>query len=201
MVLFFAGIIALAAGLRFRMGGRLRVAAVGGGVVRGSADRHLSISAGCGGACVEMTVLDVGQGDSILVISPKGSALLIDGGGTFQGFQGREEHLGPDPGEDAVSPYLWSRGIKKLNAVALTHAHQDHIGGLTAVLQNFRVGEVVAGEGNGGACVCAIEGRGGADACACSLRIARTTFYVGRSAGGFSLAGDSAGRGCAAGKK
>jgi competence protein ComEC len=88
---------------------------------------------------LEVAVLDVAQGDSILVITPKGSTLLIDGGGTFQGFRGREEHLGPDPGEDAVSPYLWSRGIQQLDAVALTHAHQDHIGGFTAVLQNFKV--------------------------------------------------------------
>lgn len=94
---------------------------------------------------LQMVVLDVAQGDSILVISLKGSTLLIDGGGTFQGFQGHEEPLGPDAGEDAVSPYLWSRGIQKLDAVALTHANQDHIGGLTAVLQNFKVGELWLG--------------------------------------------------------
>jgi len=39
-----------------------------------------------------------------------------------------------------VSPYLWSRGFQKLDVVALTHAHQDHVGGLTAILNNFRVG-------------------------------------------------------------
>ena len=61
---------------------------------------------------LEMTVLDVGQGDSILVVSPRGSTLLIDGGGAFEGFRGREEHLGPDPGEEAVSAYLWSRGFQ-----------------------------------------------------------------------------------------
>jgi competence protein ComEC len=70
---------------------------------------------------------------------------LIDGGGAFEGFRGREEHLGSDPGEEAVSAYLWSRGFKKLDAVALTHAHQDHIGGLTAVLQNFRVSRLLVG--------------------------------------------------------
>ncbi|HYA64598.1 MAG TPA: DNA internalization-related competence protein ComEC/Rec2 [Candidatus Sulfotelmatobacter sp.] len=88
---------------------------------------------------LEVTVLDVGQGDSILVVSPKGSTLLIDGGGAFRGFRGREEHLGQDPGEEAVSSYLWSRGFQKLDAVALTHAHQDHIAGLSAVLENFHV--------------------------------------------------------------
>jgi len=94
---------------------------------------------------LEVTVLDVGQGDSIFVVSPKGSTLLIDGGGTFLGFRDNEEHLGPDPGEEAVSAYLWSRGFQKLDAVALTHAHQDHIGGLTAVLQNFHVSRLWLG--------------------------------------------------------
>jgi competence protein ComEC len=94
---------------------------------------------------LEVTVLDVGQGDSILLVSPKGSTLLIDGGGAFIGFRGREEPLGPDPGEEAVSAYLWSRSFQKLDAIALTHAHQDHIGGLTAVLQNFQVSRLLLG--------------------------------------------------------
>lgn len=96
---------------------------------------------------LEVTVLDVGQGDSILVVSPRGSTLLIDGG-AFQGFRGYEEHFGPDPGEDAVSPYFWSRGFKQLNAVAVTHAHQDHIGGHTAIVHNFKVGRVWIGNDN-----------------------------------------------------
>jgi competence protein ComEC len=94
---------------------------------------------------LEITVLDVGQGDSIFVVSPKGSTLLIGGGGPFLGFRGSEEHLGADPGEEAVSAYLWSRGFQRIDTVALTHAHQDHIGGLTAVLQNFRVSRLWLG--------------------------------------------------------
>ena len=94
---------------------------------------------------LELTVLDVGQGDSLFVVSPHGRTLLIDGGGAFGGFSGHEAHNSIDPGEDAVSPYLWSRGFQKLDVVALTHAHQDHIGGLTAILKNFRVGTLWIG--------------------------------------------------------
>jgi competence protein ComEC len=94
---------------------------------------------------LELAVLDVGQGDSLLVVSPQGKTMLIDGGGMFGGFPGSEEVHGIDPGEDAVSPYLWSRGFKKLDVVMLTHAHQDHLGGLIAVLENFQVGKLWIG--------------------------------------------------------
>ena len=94
---------------------------------------------------LEATILDVGQGDSLFVVSPAGKTLLIDGGGAFGGFPGREQYNGIDPGEEAVSPYLWSRGFQKLDVVALTHAHQDHLGGLAAILENFRVGKLWIG--------------------------------------------------------
>ena len=94
---------------------------------------------------LELTVLDVGQGDSLFVVSSGGKTLLIDGGGAFGGFPGHEEHNGIDPGEEAVSPYLWSGGIQKLDVVALTHAHQDHLGGLSAILENFQVGRLWIG--------------------------------------------------------
>ncbi len=94
---------------------------------------------------LEVTILDVGQGDSLFVVSPHGKTLLIDGGGAFGGFPGREERGGIDPGEEAVSPYLWSRGYQKIDVVALTHAHQDHLGGLLAILENFRVGRLWIG--------------------------------------------------------
>jgi competence protein ComEC len=94
---------------------------------------------------LELTVLDVGQGDSLFVVSPGGRTLLIDGGGAFSGFPGHEERNGVDPGEEAVSPFLWSRGFQKLDVVALTHAHQDHLGGLAAILDNFRVSKLWIG--------------------------------------------------------
>lgn len=94
---------------------------------------------------LEVSILDVGQGDSLLVVSPGGKTLLIDGGGAFGGFPGHEQARGADPGEEAVSPYLWGRGFKKIDVVALTHAHQDHLGGLNAILESFRVGRLWIG--------------------------------------------------------
>jgi competence protein ComEC len=94
---------------------------------------------------LKVTILDVGQGDSLFVVSPNGKTMLIDGGGAFGGFSGQELQVAPDPGEEAVSTYLWSRGFQELDVVALTHAHQDHIGGLTAILENFRVGRLWLG--------------------------------------------------------
>ena len=93
----------------------------------------------------EVSVLDVGQGDSIFLVSPGGKTMLIDGGGQAGAEAISGARSGPDTGEDIVSPYLWSRGIKKIEIVALTHAHHDHLDGLHAVLTNFRVGELWIG--------------------------------------------------------
>jgi competence protein ComEC len=87
--------------------------------------------------------IDVGQGDSILLITPDGKTLLVDGGGFGGG-----PHQAPqdfDIGEEVVSQALWSRGIRHLDAVALTHAHSDHMGGLPAILRNFRPAELWVG--------------------------------------------------------
>lgn len=87
--------------------------------------------------------IDVGQGDSILLITPDGKTLLVDGGGFGGGpRQGAQDF---DIGEEVVSPALWSRGIRHLDVVALSHAHSDHMGGLPAVLRNFHPDELWVG--------------------------------------------------------
>jgi competence protein ComEC len=87
--------------------------------------------------------IDVGQGDSLLIVTPDGKTLLVDGGG----FGGGPRQAAPDfdIGEEVVSPALWARGIRHLDAVALSHAHSDHMGGLPAVLRNFHPDELWVG--------------------------------------------------------
>jgi competence protein ComEC len=87
--------------------------------------------------------IDVGQGDSLLLITPEGKTLLVDGGGVGGGPRQATQRF--DIGEEVVSQALWARGIRRLDAVALSHAHSDHMGGLPAVLRNFRPAELWLG--------------------------------------------------------
>jgi competence protein ComEC len=95
---------------------------------------------------LEVSVLDVGQGDSIFAAFPDGRTMLIDGGGLAASEWVGGHRSGTDVGEEVVSPYLWSRGVKRLDVIALTHADHDHLDGLHAVLDNFRVGALWIGE-------------------------------------------------------
>jgi competence protein ComEC len=93
-----------------------------------------------------ITFLDVGQGDSIFIEFPNGKRMLVDGGGVTAGrFLGLRDESTFSIGENVVSPFLWSKGIRKLDFVALTHAHNDHLDGLLDILENFQIGELWLG--------------------------------------------------------
>ncbi len=95
---------------------------------------------------LQATFLDVRQGDSILLQFPDCANMLIDGGGLLGRSFGEdfsEETF--DVGEQVVSPFLWSKQLKELEVVVLTHAHHDHMGGLDDVLDNFHVKEMWLG--------------------------------------------------------
>lgn len=83
---------------------------------------------------LRVTFLDVGQGDGALIDMPDGRLMAIDVGGAPNG--------GPDPGERVVSPMLRARRRDFIDWLVITHPHPDHHGGLSAVLDTTRVGEV-----------------------------------------------------------
>ncbi len=92
---------------------------------------------------LEVTAIDVGQGDSIFVAAPDGATMLVDAGGPLGGVNEAAEATSRfDIGEEVVSPYLWSRRLRHVDVLALSHAHSDHMGGLSAVMRNFRPQEL-----------------------------------------------------------
>ena len=85
-----------------------------------------------------ITVLDVGQGDCILVQAPGGMTMLVDAGG-----RPGQEAGGWDVGREVVVPALMARGVRKIDVLVMTHPHEDHIGGMAAVLDAVPVGLVL----------------------------------------------------------
>ena len=82
---------------------------------------------------LRITMIDVGQGESLLIEFPGRKTMVIDGGGLA---------ASPfDVGDRVVSPVLWRKGITRIDYLVLTHPHPDHLDGLVALARNFRIGE------------------------------------------------------------
>lgn len=86
---------------------------------------------------LRVTVLDVGQGDAVLVTAPGGRSMLVDAGGTRGG--------GFDVGGRVVAPAVWALGLRRLDVLALTHGDPDHIGGALSLLRDLQPSEVWEG--------------------------------------------------------
>ena len=78
---------------------------------------------------LRVTFLDVGTGDAILIQTPSGHNLLVDGGGTYNGQF--------DIGTRVVAPVLWQYHIDHFDLMAITHMHPNHARGLASVMRLF----------------------------------------------------------------
>ena len=83
---------------------------------------------------MELVVLDVGQGDALLLRSPRGRWILVDAGPRTRTY---------DAGARTVLPYLRRRGVRRLELVVLSHPDMDHVGGAEAVLRAYPVARVM----------------------------------------------------------
>lgn len=100
----------------------------------------------------EITMLDVGQGDSIYIELPRRKAIyLIDTGGVVdvgikQEWAQRSKPL--DVGKDVLVSFLKAKGVRKVDKLILTHGHYDHIGGAEALLGVVPVKTLLYGTGS-----------------------------------------------------
>src|SRR5206468_6287320 len=167
------------------------------------------------GPHLRVTFLDVGQGDAAVLELPGGRVVVVDAGGFPAGDF--------DTGAAVVGPFLWSRKILHPDALAMTHAHPDHSGGLPYLLAHLRPREFwwtgVPGEGVAWqrlqaalaesrtavrvlADGAALPGLGGlatvlyppADGAPRTLNDSSLTLHIGPQGGGVLLTGDIEGR-------
>lgn len=98
----------------------------------------------------EVTVVDIGQGDSIFVRDVKGHTLLIDVGGkvSFSQKEGWQERLSDSNADRTLIPYLNSRGVGKIDQLVLTHTDTDHMGDMLEVAKQVKIGEVLVSQGS-----------------------------------------------------
>lgn len=100
---------------------------------------------------LSVTFLDVGQGDGMLISFPQGKLMLLDAGGRLptdlSQTEGEEvfveDHI--SIGEAAVMPYLWRRGIKRLDYIVASHGHSDHTQGFADIGKSFSIGAALTG--------------------------------------------------------
>lgn len=98
----------------------------------------------------EVTVVDIGQGDSIFLRDMRGRTVLIDVGGRLRMTPKEEwqEKESQSNAERTLLPYLHSRGVDRIDYLVLTHAHADHMGDLLEVAREMDIGSIYISEGS-----------------------------------------------------
>ena len=99
----------------------------------------------------EITMLDVGQGESIFLRDVTGKTMLIDVGGKTEStkkIEAWQEKTTTSNAQRTVIPYLKSRGVAKIDQLILTNTDKEHIGDLLEVTNAFHVGEILVSKGN-----------------------------------------------------
>jgi len=99
-----------------------------------------------------ITMLDVGQGDALVVRTPRGHTILIDSGGRLERGPGAD---GRSPaelvGERVVLAYLKRQGVRRVDLLVNTHPHGDHVGGFPVILRALKVDAIAdSGQQYGG---------------------------------------------------
>ena len=141
-----AGVVFLAAFLVLLSTGRARVRLVAAAMMLASV---IAWGPEKNRDSLEVTFVDVGQGDSTFIETPSGARWLFDAGGSLFGAPDQNAsrddllaHRSSDPGERNVWPFLRHEGVAHLDLVVVSHAHPDHYGGLAAVARHVTIDEV-----------------------------------------------------------
>ncbi|WP_078413835.1 DNA internalization-related competence protein ComEC/Rec2 [Priestia abyssalis] len=96
-----------------------------------------------------VTVIDVGQGDSILIELPyRKGVYLVDTGGkvSFEKEPWQEKRHSFEVGKDVLLPFFYARGIRQIDKLFITHGDYDHAGAAETILNNVKVQELVIGK-------------------------------------------------------
>ncbi|HHD9521232.1 TPA: ComEC/Rec2 family competence protein [Streptococcus pneumoniae] len=99
----------------------------------------------------EITMLDVGQGESIFLRDVTGKTILIDVGGKAESYKKIEkwqEKMTTSNAQRSLIPYLKSRGVAKIDQLILTNTDKEHVGDLLEVTKAFHVGEILVSKGS-----------------------------------------------------
>ncbi|HEL1702793.1 TPA: DNA internalization-related competence protein ComEC/Rec2 [Streptococcus suis] len=98
----------------------------------------------------EVTVVDIGQGDSIFLRDMRGRTVLIDVGGRvdFAAKEEWQERSSQANAERTLIPYLHSRGVDRIDSLVLTHTDTDHVGDVLEVAKQVQIGRIYVSPGS-----------------------------------------------------